>query len=140
MGAIADIAEKQMAKIFKNLAKHIGADLTNMHIGIFYEKGGCRYFAYKDNMRVMVYPEDQKWDFDLEDFVGFLIDFSGFTEIAKGTIGQAGARFAGECKCNVDDVSIIMKYRDGDLPKAFLMCRNVKVREVNIETEFLKIL
>lgn len=118
-------------KIFKNLASELDTEINHAYLGICYKTTGAVYEAYKTGKKIK--------DIEIDDYVGAIIDFSGGTEIIKATINQAGNNYAKELNCNPDSVKVIMQYNNGALPNAVLMKDNLKVRNINIEKEFLNI-
>ena len=137
MSAASVITKKTFNKIFNNLSAKVNQPLDNLKIGIFYENGEPKYYAYSGVDRIQVHPEKDQWNFDPKNFIGTMIDWSGGTEVIKATIEQAGQRYSKEYDCSVDDVSIIMKPNDGKLPLAVLLVNNEKKQEIDIKQDFL---
>ena len=148
MGHVSFLAEKSFRKIFTNLAKEVNQKVEDIMIGICYESGNHKYIAYvKDggSFKPVLDAEGKVRSIDLDDYSGMLMDLSGGTAAIDSTIAQSGPRFARELseklqkEIKVDDVSILMKYKENDLPFAVLMTNgNEKQRNINIEAEFLQ--
>lgn len=135
MGMVSHLAKNAFNKIFKNLAKELGEPVENIQIGIYYPDG-CKYEAYKNFEKVK--------DIDLDAYTGMGIDFTGGTAAIDMTISQAGPAFAKELseklnrEVSVSGINIIMKYCEGKLPLAVLLCDGQKQRVIDIEKEFLQ--
>ena len=71
------------------------------------------------------------------DYVGGVIDWSGGTAVIETTIAQSGAAYSKELAVPVDSIKIIMAYKKDHLPDAVLMSEGKKVRNVDIQKEFL---
>lgn len=127
--AVKAIAKNVFKKIFKNLAEELQLPVEQVQIGLSFENGVHKFHAYK-NFKI----EKQ---IDLEDYVGTVIDLSGGIQAIEMTICQCGPRYAKEIGCNIDDVKVIFKHRDGDLPAAVLLNGAVKIRNIDINAEFL---
>ena len=125
---IISLCRKTFIKVFKNLAKEMNVDISNVQLGICYN-GKTTYEAYNNLKKVK--------DIELDDYVGGIIDFSGGTEVIKSTISQACITYSKELKCRREDINIIMQYNNDKLPNAVLLCENKKVRKIDIEVEFL---
>ncbi len=126
---VTTLCRNTFNKIFKNLAEEMNTDIAKACLGICYHKGGASYEAYNNLTKVK--------DIEIDDYVGAVIDFSGGTEVIKATINQAGTNYAKEFDCSPESISIIMQYNEGKLPNAVLMKDNLKIRNINIEKEFL---
>lgn len=127
--AVKFIAKNIFKKIFKNLAEELESPVDSVQVGLYFEEGVHKFEAYKNFKR--------EKDIDLEDYCGTVVDLSGGLQVIEMTISQSGPRFAKEIGCEVDEVKVIFKNRDGDLPLAVLMRGDKKVRNVDINAEFL---
>ena len=140
MGHVTFLAKKSFNKIFKNLADELGEDVNNVLIGICYENGEQKYEAYKKTDTGF----ERLKNIDLNDYCGMVLDLSGGTSAIDATIASSGPRFAKEVsektgkEIGVDDIEILMRYNNGEIPKAVLMADNKKQRDINIEQEFLQ--
>lgn len=129
MSAVSTIAKNTFNKIFKNLAKEHNTEPGKIQLGIFYDGGQNKFEFYNEMKRV--------GEFDIDDYVGAVIDWSGGSEVIKSTIAQAGANYSKELSVSINEIKIIMAYRENLMPQAVLMISGVKKRSIDIETEFL---
>ena len=131
MSFVSHIAKNTFNKVFVNLSKELGVEPGNVQLGIYYDAAGNQKFCGYKNMVL-------EKDIDFDDYCGSIFDFSGGTEVIKSTVAQAGAGYAAEYKVPVNEIKIIMAYREKQLPRAILMNGGKKEREIDIEKEFLK--
>ena len=130
MSAISNIVKKTFEKVFNNLAKEMNAPVEKIQLGIYYDEKG--------NQKFEVYNQFKKEkDFDIGDYVGVAIDWSGGTAVIESQISNAGIMFSKEVGCHIDSVKIIMAYKKDCLPDAVLMAEGKKVRNISIEKEIL---
>ena len=130
MSALTHIAGNTFRKVFINLAKEMEVAVEQVQLGIYYKNGNHVYEAYKDFKK--------EKDIDLGDYVGTIIDFSGGTEIINMTIAQAGVKYASGLGCDASSINIIMRYKKDSLPEAVLLKDGAKVRDIDIDNEFLQ--
>mgnify|MGYP001569159092 CR=1 FL=1 len=129
MSVASTIVKNTFEKIFTNLVKEMDAPVGKLLIGIYYHKGQQRFEVFN-------HLKKEK-DIDISEYCGALIDWSGGSIIIETTIAQAGAKYAKELSVDSDDIKIIMQYKEKCLPNAVLMAKGEKVRNINIEREFL---
>lgn len=127
MSAVSGLVAKTFNKIFKKVAEELNEPVENIQLGIYYVGSSFKYEAYRNFVK--------EKDIELDNYLNILE--IGLSSTIDSTIGQAGPRFAKECECEMSNINIIMKYREGELPAAVLMAKEQKVRLVDIETEFL---
>ena len=129
MSAMSNMAKNTFNKVFKNLAAELKTDPSKIQLGIYYDQGNHKYEFYNEMKRVR--------EFDLEDYVGAAIDWSGGTAVIESTIAQAGANYAKELSAPIDEIKIVMAYRENMMPQAVLLVRSAKIRTIDIEKDFL---
>lgn len=130
MSHLSYIAKNTFNKIFTNLSKEMGEEVNKIQLGIYYTNGMQKYEVYR-NLK-------KEKDIELNKYVGSVIDFTGGTEVINATISQSGPVYAKELNCELDEISVIMQYKEKSLPMAVLMKKKEKVRNIDIEKEFLK--
>lgn len=130
MSHVTTIVRSTFNKVFNNLAKEFDSDISNIQLAICYKDGEQKFEAYKNFKR--------EREIKLGDFVSAAIDWSGGTVVIESTIAQAGAKYAKEFNVSIDCIQVIMKYNEGNLPNAVLLKNNEKIRNIDIQTEFLK--
>ena len=126
---MSNMAKNTFNKVFKNLAAELKTDPSKIQLGIYYDQGNHKYEFYNEMKRVR--------EFDLEDYVGAAIDWSGGTAVIESTIAQAGANYAKELSAPIDEIKIVMAYRENMMPQAVLLVRSAKIRTIDIEKDFL---
>ena len=144
MSAASTIVKNTFEKVFTNLAKKNDTPVEKTVIQIYYEKGVQKYnwFDGRGNgwsewIANGCTDKKKEKDFEIDEYTGTLLDWSGGTAILETTIAQAGAKYAKELNSEIDGIKIIMEYKKDSLPNAVLFSNEQKVRNVNIEKEFL---
>lgn len=127
MSHVKFIAKNTFNKIFKNLAKDFKEDVSKIQLGICFPEGKRKYEAFLELKK-------QK-DIEMESYLGI---FDVGIHAIEATIANAGAAYCKELGCKPDEINIIMQYNNGQLPVAVLLKNNQKVRNIDIEKEFLK--
>ena len=126
------IVENVFNKIFISLSEELKEDVSNLQLVIYYGKNGNKYSVYKN------YKDGN--EIVLDNYLNVL--YLGFATTIDSSIMQGGPRYAKELTeklnkpVNVDDVSIMMKYKKNELPLFVLMAFQKEQREINIEQEF----
>ena len=143
MSMTTTLVRKTFKKVFTNLSKELEDDIMNIQLGIFYnnKEADAKYEVFKNFEQVVEVDDtgkETKKLIELGDYVGAVIDFSGGTQIIELTIAQSGVRYAKELCCDINEINIILAYKnDKELPNAML-CKNYeKVRKINIGEELL---
>ena len=129
MSAISNIVKNTFGKVFLNLAKEMNVPVEKIQLGIYYDKGLQKYEVYNQFKK--------EKDFEIGDYVGMVIDFSGGTAVIETTISQGGSRYSKELNVPIDAIKIIMAYKKDCLPDAVLMAEGKKIRNLDINQEFL---
>ncbi len=126
----AYLTKRTFGRIFKNLAKELNVEVSKVFIGIKYRGGAHYYMAYLDFVEVK--------EIKLDSYTGAVVDWSGATALVEATIVQAGAAYARELEAPIDDLCIVLRHREDEIPAAVLLNNMKKVRDINIEDEFLR--
>ena len=129
MSTISNIVKNTFGKVFLNLAKEMNVPVEKIQLGIYYDKGLQKYEVYNQFKK--------EKDFEIGDYVGMVIDFSGGTAVIETTISQGGSRYSKELNVPIDAIKIIMAYKKDCLPDAVLMAEGKKIRNLDINQEFL---
>lgn len=131
--ATATLVENSFKKIFKNVAKELFTLPENIQLGIYYTEGVHKYMAYKNFTEGM--------EIKLEDYMDVITASLAGGSIDAG-MANGGQRYAAEMskaldrEVSVNEVSVLMCYKNEGMPRAVLMCAGQKVREIDIEKEF----
>lgn len=134
MSVTADICTRTFEKIFINLAKSdlckiVNNEVAKIQIGILYTSSVAHFLCYKEFKDAT--------EIDIADYLSF-VEAAIAESAIHSTIGQAGTRYAKELGCDLASIKIIMQHREKQLPRAVLLKDDVKVRDIDILTEFLK--
>ena len=123
--------QKTFDSIYLNLAKELNIKAEDVQIAISYKAGKRQYDVYSGFKMV-------RESVDLNRYTGTIIDWTGTTTLMDTMFAPSGVRYAHEMGVNIDEIKIILSYREKDMPEAMLMSGGAKVRNININQEFLQ--
>lgn len=138
MGFLDYKVKKTFEKIFKGVAKDLGCEVSDLKIGIVFKGEECVYEAYNEKEK----DSDGACKIHVIDLNKYLGILDSGVHVISATIGQASYRFAREVsekhqkEVKPNEVSVLLKPKEGELPLAALMAFGKAERMIDIKTEF----
>ncbi len=130
MSHLTSLVINKLDEVFNNMAVELKCPVELIQVVISFPNGGHRYDIYKDF-------EEVKTGISLDDYGSTAIDWSGSLILIDATLAQSGGKLAKECEADINDIKVVLKHREGDIPDAVLLCKNRRVRRIDINKEYI---